>query len=150
VPPPKSQKLLREELKNANQAQQSILPEEPVKVYGPGEKIKIKEVLCCNDFVAILQFRIQSNIQLDEKLAYKNEGMVVGRGPGLPGPDGKRVPSQLALGDVISFFGNATMALTPTSGHYAGQKVIFLPERSVICKLPKVPFEVVPGNTSDE
>jgi hypothetical protein len=151
MPPPKSQKLLREETKERKD-QPSLSDGPPPKVYAPGEVILIKEVPCYNDFVAILQFRIslESNLILDEKVAYKNEGMVVGFGPGLPGLDGKRVPSQLELGDVVSFYGNPTLALQPKSGHYAGSKVVFLSERTMICKLPKVAFEIIKGGEKSD
>lgn len=138
MPPPKSAKL-------RDQLTQSAAPAAPeastVKVFAPGEEIPVKKVTCYNDFVAILQFRIQSNIILED--SFKNEGMVVGVGPGIPGPGGMRVPSQLKLGDVVSFYGNPTTALEPKSGVFAGQKIIIIPERAVMVGLPPVPFREV-------
>lgn len=154
MPPPKSQKLLREETKIAEQEaerKQAIAEREvAIKVYAPGEEIPVKRVRCFNDFVAILQFRVESKILVTGKDSFKNEGMVVGVGPGLPGPDGKRVPSQLTLGDVVTFYGNPITALEPKTGVYAGQKIIIIPERSVICGLPKVPFRIVDSEGSGE
>lgn len=147
MPPPKSQKLLREEV---SKTLPSVLPEpDTIPVLAAGEPLKIKEVVCCNDFVAILQFRIQSNLELGDT-GYKQEGMVVGFGPGLPTASGNRCPSQLSMGDVVTFFGNPTLTLEPKNGLYAGRKIIVIPERSIICHLPKVPFEVVKEDKQPE
>ena len=140
---PKSGKLLREQAAAADKLSAIIPEDDTTLVYAPGEAIKIKEVPCCNDFVALLQFRVESSIQLDEKSAYKNEGMVVGVGPGLPNGNGGRCPSQLTIGEVVSFYGNPTLTITPNAGAFAGRKIVMVPERSVICKLPPVPFERV-------
>lgn len=148
---PKTQKLLREEAAASEKRQQdkANAADETVKVYAPGEEIPVKRVKTYNDFVAILQFRVESNILMTGNHGFKNEGMVVGVGPGLPGPDGKRVPSQLSLGDVVTFYGNPVTALEPKSGVYAGQKVIIVPERAIICGLNPVPFKLVePAETA--
>ncbi len=153
MPPPKSQKLLREESAAADREaanRQAIADRDTVKVYKPGEVIPVKRVRTFNDFVAILQFRVESSILMTGSHGYKNEGMVVGVGPGLPGSDGKRVPSQLSIGDVVSFYGNPTTALEPQSGVYAGQKIIIVPERAVICGLKSVPFKLVEEETAQE
>lgn len=151
--PPKSQTLREAN----NQDKKSVIPEEVYQIpaYNPGDTIKIKEVHCCNDFIALVRFRIldkNSPIELPGDAAFKNEGMIVGRGPGLPGTDGKRCPSQFQLGDVIAFHGRPTLELSPKSGLYANQKVVIVSERSAICKLQQVPFEIVaePKATSDE
>lgn len=113
------------------------------KVYEDNESIPVKRVTCYNDFVAILQFRVKSSIILDEGSSLKNEGMVIGVGPGLPGPDGKRVPSQLKEGDVVLFYGNPTTSINANSGVYKDQRVVIVPERAVICGLRKRPFHMV-------
>lgn len=135
---PKSQKLLRAEMKAAVPE----IPEEVIQVVMGDEPIKIKNVPCLNDFVAILQFRVKSSIELGDT-GYKQEGMVTGFGPGLPTASGTRCPSQLKLGKVISFFGQPTLTLSPKSGVFAGRKVVIVPERNLICYLPQVPFEIV-------
>lgn len=144
MPPPKSGKLQREEeeaaAKRAVEAQAAV----PAKVYSPGEAIPVKKVKTYNDFVAILQFRIDSGaILVEGNAAYRNEGMVVGTGPGLPNGNGSRCLSQLNLGDVVAFYGNPTTTLNPTSGIYAGQRVVIVPERAIMCGLNPVPFKVV-------
>lgn len=143
--PPKSQKLLREEAAAAERHAEERVSDRntSVKVYAPGEEIPIKRVKCYNDFVAILQFRVDSAILMTGNHGFKNEGMVVGTGPGLPGSDGKRVGSQLELGDVVTFYGNPTTALEPKNGVYAGQKIVIVPERFIICGLKPVPFKIV-------
>jgi len=137
MPPPKSQKLL-------SASKVAELPVEPpqdqvLKTYQPGEAIPVKPVRCFNDFVAILQFKIESSVLMAGE-TFKQEGMVVGVGPGLPTNDGNRCPSQLKIGDVVVFYGNPTTKMEPKSGVYAGQRVVIVPERSVICALKDTPF----------
>ncbi len=133
---PKSRTLLKDDLaKSAAAAPQP----DAIPVFALGTPITIKEVKCFNDFVAILQFRIQSSIDLGES-GFKNEGMVVGFGPGIPGPGGVRCPSQLKLGDVVAFYGNPVTSMEPMGGLYKGQKIIIVPERNLLCGLPDVPF----------
>lgn len=140
---PKTQKMLREEVAAADKLDAVRAPEEVIKIYAPGEEIPVKEVRTYNDFVAILQFRIESSILMAGNNGFKNEGMVVGVGPGLPGLGGERVPSQLSLGDVVTFYGNPVTTLEPKSGVYAGQKIIIVTERSIICGLAPIPFKLV-------
>ncbi len=127
------------DLRTATPQDTSPLP----KVYEENESIPVKKVVCYNDFVAILQFRVKSSIIVDEATSLKNEGIVIGVGPGLPGADGKRVPSQLKEGDVVLFYGNPTTALNPATGVYKDQRVVIVPERAVICGLKKRPFHMV-------
>jgi len=139
---PKSQKLLRDE---AAKSKHDVADTIPIPVLASGEPLKIKEIKCCNDFVAILQFRMQSSLELGDT-GYKQEGMVVGVGPGLPTASGARCPSQLSIGDVVTFFGNPTLTLEPRNGLYSGRKIVIIPERSFICHLPKIPYEVCDEN----
>ncbi len=139
--PPKTQKLLREEQKVAED--QSII-ESITPKYIPGEPIKIKEVPCANECVAILQFRVQTNIVLGEDAQHKNEGMIIGTGPGLPGLDGKRCPSQFKLGDVVVFQDKYIITqIAPKEGVYVNQKVIIMSEKSILFHLDSVPFKVL-------
>ncbi len=140
---PKAKKL-REEASAAGQIHQVAPPVVRMKVYKEGESIPIKRVTCYNEFVALLQFRIgNGSILLAEDSGFTQEGMVVGTGPGLAGPNGQRVPSQLKMGDVVAFYGNPTTVLNPKTGIYADQRVILIPERAIICGLEAKPFTVV-------
>jgi hypothetical protein len=138
---PKS-KTLRQ-IESEKSAQQVADQSPPVVAYDPGQKIKIKKVECFNDFVAILQFRIHVNgIELGDS-GFKQEGMVVGFGPGLPSTNGTRCPSQLSLGKVVAFYGNPVTSMEPKQGLFAGHKIIMVSERNIICGLPPVEFEIV-------
>ncbi len=117
---------------------------EQTRVIEDGAPVKVKPFPCYNDFVAILQFRIKtvSNIELGES-GFKQEGMVVGVGPGLPTANGTRCPSQLKIGEVVAFYGNPALMIKPSDGVYQGDRIIIVPERSIVCRLPAVPFEEV-------
>lgn len=140
---PKSTKLLREESSGkARQAPVSLvgLPEAEPQHMGP---VKIRPIQCLNDFVAVLLFRVQSDIQLPNSQQFRNEGIVVGIGPGLPDNAGGRVKSQLEIGDVVTFQDRSiVLDVNSDKPPYKGQRVIIIPERSLICKLPKVEFTV--------
>lgn len=114
----------------------------PLPVFEPGQEIPIKEIECFNDSVAILQFRISSKLELTSS-QFKQEGMVVGVGPGLPTSTGTRCPSQLKLGKVVSFYGTPAAAIEPAAGVYKGQRIIIITERMVLTGLPEVPFRIV-------
>jgi hypothetical protein len=142
MPPPLAKKLQNQ--------QPSILPEGPqanIKTYAPGEPIKIRPITCYNDVVALLRFRVQMSISLEMvgDSQYKSEGIVVGVGPGLLTMEGSRSGSQCRVGDVVSFYGNPITAVEPSAGIYKGQQIIMITERSLLCKLPSVPFEEVSG-----
>ncbi len=144
---PKSTALLQKEAEAAGRkASTPPVDSSPLpKVYRDDESIPVKEVKCYNDFVAILQFRVESRIILGETDNLKNEGVVIGVGPGIPGPNGVRVGSQLKLGDVVVFYGNPTTSFNAASGVYKGQRVIIVPERAILCGLAPRPFHVVTG-----
>ena len=109
--------------------------------------IKIKKIECLNEFVAILVTTVESTIQLTESSKFKNEGIVVGVGPGLPDGSGGRAASQLAVGDVVLFKdNNVAMQLDPDNGFYRNKRIVIISERSLICKLPKRDFELVDQN----
>jgi len=138
--PPKSSKLLQEELRyeslGNNETLQNLAPQ--TQDDGP---VRIREIPCLNDFVALLLFRIQTNIVMPDKKQYRNEGMVVGVGPGLADGSGNRVKSQLNIGDVVLFKDqNIVLELESDKPPYNGHKVVIISERSLICKLPPVPF----------
>lgn len=113
----------------------------------PAGPIKIKKIECLNEFVAILVTTVESTIQLTESSKFKNEGVVVGVGPGLPDGSGGRTPSQLAIGDVVLFKdNNVAMQLDPDNGFYKNKRIVIISERSLICKLPKRDVELVDQN----
>jgi co-chaperonin GroES (HSP10) len=137
---PKSAKLLREEA-TENLTKKLIYNKHDEESSGP---IKIKPIDCLNEFVAVLMFRIKSDIELPEMQKYKNEGIVIGVGPGMADSNGQRVKSQLQIGDVVIFMErNIVMEINAESEPYKGQRVIILSERNIICKAPPVEFKVV-------
>lgn len=141
---PKSEKLAREQRVMPATAEETPppLPKSP-ELEGP---IKIRPVQCLNENVAVLLFRVQSTILLPDKDQHRNEGVVIGFGPGLPTEGGKRCPSQLTLGDVVAFLEkHIIIGVNPANGPYKGQRVIIINERSLLHKLPPVEFEVLEG-----
>lgn len=140
---PKS-KTLREQQEKSVEKKSALPLPEPVPVYEPNQPIPIKEVKCYNDYVAILQFRIQTATQIDlGDAGYKSEGMVIGFGPGATSISGTRCPSQLKLGEVVAFHGNPVTHMIPADGLYKGRKIVIIPERSILVRLPAVPYEIV-------
>lgn len=110
------------------------------------EVINIKPIICANDFIAILPLRLTSTIAMPGSV-YKNEGVVVGVGPGLAS-DGTRVPSQFSIGDRVYFSDkhvHMSFLEDPEfyDGFYKNKDVFILIERNIICKLPPVPFTIV-------
>lgn len=148
---PKSATLLAQEKSQMRQVQvPAATPVIDAAVFEDGKAIQIKPIQCCNEFVAIMPFRFKSSLALLEISTYKNEGIVVGIGPGAPGLDGKRCPSQLVVGDVV-IFSNQQMAMkpmVPKSGVYADKQIIVISERAVICKKQPVLFELVSDEKS--
>lgn len=103
--------------------------------------VKVKPMKCYNDFVAILQQQVDAQLLLGN-VAFKNEGIVVGVGPGMPNATG-RTGSQLAVGDYVAFYGNPLTVIEPNAGVYAGKRIIIISEKFVICQLPSIPYELV-------
>lgn len=107
--------------------------------------ILVREVPCCNDFVAVLQFHYESasGIELPGETSLKPEGLIVGVGPGIA-QGGSRAESQLSLGDVVMFMPKSVSAtIDSKSGPYAGRTVRILSEKAILCKLQPVPFSVI-------
>jgi co-chaperonin GroES (HSP10) len=130
---PKSEKLAREDAEQPSQP--AFLTQETATPTGP---VQIREVKCCNDFIAILQFQHDTTIAMPDESRYKNEGIVVGVGPGVGDGAGGRLKPQLDIGEVV-MFGPRNIAATIESDSppYAGYKVIMTSERNILCKLPK-------------
>lgn len=135
--PPKSDKLQREE--EASQSREVsgaiALADSPTIPEGP---IKVREVDCCNDFVAILQTQVLSRIELSNAdSTYKNEGLVVGVGPGVADGAGGRLIPQVVVGDYVMFGEkNVIQKIRSDSPPYQNQNVIIVSEKNIICKLP--------------
>lgn len=143
MPIPKSQKLLREMTESKLDLPGEIPDETPNDTSSePIGPILIREVPCCNEFVAILPFRIKAGVLVPDA-QYKNEGIIIGVGPGLPTTNGGRCPSQLKIGDVVAFQ-HQTVVLKMESNKppYQGRQVYIMSERNILCKLPPVPFKL--------
>lgn len=136
---PKSDKLKREEAREdkSQQTDESVALAEPSSSL-PHGSVEIRVVDCCNDFIAILQTQIQSTIELvNDAAKYKNEGLVVGVGPGVSDGAGGRLIPCVEVGDYIMFGErNVIQKIESDSPPYQGQLVVILSERNVICKLP--------------
>ncbi len=138
---PKSAKLVREEGNQRDSIPSVLITDTKPDL---GGLIKIREIQCLNDFIAILLFRVKSDIQLPDAQQYRNEGIVVGIGPGLPDGNGGRVLTQLKIGDVVLFQDrNVVIDINSDKPPYRGQRVVIISERSLICKLPPVEFEII-------
>lgn len=134
--PPKSEKLKKEEASESGTTPSAILaPEEPA----PEGPIQVREVACLNDFVAVLQFEVDQSLiaRPDSSEKYKNEGLVVGAGPGVSDNAGGRLASQVQVGDVVMFGKNIVAQIASDSPPYAGRNIVIVSERNLLCKLPK-------------
>lgn len=108
--------------------------------------VKIRPVNCLNDFVAVLQFQIETSLALsNSENAFKNEGIVVGVGPGVSDGNGGRLKPCVDIGDTILFGGRNVIAeIESASEPYKNQKIIIISERNILCKTQvQVPFEIV-------
>jgi co-chaperonin GroES (HSP10) len=137
MPIPKSDKLSKEESQEGPQevkAPAALATADPTQE-GP---VRIREVQCLNDFVAVLQSSSQSSIAVpDQSSLYKNEGIVVGVGPGIGDGHGGRLEPTVKIGDVV-MFGERNIAamLESDKPPYAGHRVVIVAERNLLCKLP--------------
>jgi co-chaperonin GroES (HSP10) len=131
----KSKKLAAEDAQPQEMRAPSVLTTTLPMQDGP---IQIREVQCLNDFVAILQSSSQSNIAIPDQSRYKNEGIVVGVGPGITDGAGGRLTPGVEIGDVV-MFGERNIAATLESDSppYAGHRVVIVSERNLLCKLPR-------------
>ena len=142
---PKSEKLKKEE-ESREIAAQAMQNTDDDEVQNTG-LLKIKPVRCLNEYVAILKRRVKTSIVVSNDAdMFEQEGIVVGIGPGLPDNCGGRVATQLQLGDVVLISPKTPVAgeLLPKYGEYAGQKIVIVQERSLLCIMStKVEFEIV-------
>lgn len=134
---PKSEKLSKEDSQQEPTEMKvpAALAEAAEEQAGP---LKIREIDCMNDFIAILQATTHSSIMVPEESKYKNEGVVVGVGPGLTDGAGGRLTPLVSIGDAVMFGGKNIVAnIESDSPPYAGHRVVIVSERNLICKLPK-------------
>lgn len=140
---PKSKKLRDEEASDhRNPAQPTLMPAQGQLPAGP---LKLKSIPCYNHYIALLVLQDPTPIVLPEGVAAIREGVVVGVGPGIPGPDGSRCPPTAQLGDhVLLWQNNIITQLNCKNPPYVGQQVIIVAETSLLCKLGTIewsPFE---------
>jgi len=130
----KSKKLATEDAMPQEMRAPSILTTATPMQDGP---VQIREVQCLNDFVAVLQSSSQSSIAVPDQSRYKNEGIVVGVGPGVSDGAGSRLAAGVVVGDVV-MFGERNIAATLESDSppYAGHRIVIVSERNLLCKLP--------------
>jgi co-chaperonin GroES (HSP10) len=140
---PKSKKLQKEDEAVVEETTVAA-PESGVNPINP--TIEIRPVTCYNDFVAILQTSIETTIVLaNSDGQFKNEGLVIGVGPGIADGYGGRLESQIKIGDYVMFGKrNIAQTLEPSDGPYMGKKVVIVSERNILCELPtQIDFEIV-------
>ena len=142
---PKSKKLMNEEdQKPRSELPAALIEPLPEVVDGP---IQVREIGCLNDFVAILQLEHAGVIARPDDSKLKNEGLVVGVGPGAPDGAGGRLMPQVKIGDVVMFSGKPITAIDSQSPPYSGKRVAIISERNLICLLPtKIEIEIYEEN----
>ena len=136
---PKTAKLLKEETTSNTK----ISSEEP-KACSKMKKccdeqdikeIEIREIKCLNDFVAILRFEEESVIEIPDHQRLKNEGMVIGVGPGVP----PTANAQVIVGDVVAFMPrNIITEIKGTKYPYEGKTITIVSERNIIMTLDPI------------
>jgi co-chaperonin GroES (HSP10) len=136
VPIPKSDYLAQLESSTPNDEPNPI--EKHLAADCPHQSVTIKPVKCHNNYVAILLSQIESSIQLvNSDGQYKNEGFVIGVGPGISDGSGGRLPLTVSVGDYVMIgTKNHVAILTPDDGPYKGRKVVIVAENNVICDIP--------------
>ena len=132
MPIPKSKTLPQHE---GRDTPRDILPfEKPIS----DKTIVIKPVKMHNNYVAILQTASESPIQLaNTEGQYKNEGLVIGVGPGLSDNNGGRLKPTVNVGDYVMIaVKNHVATIVPDNGHYQGRKVVIISENHIVCDIP--------------
>jgi hypothetical protein len=107
--------------------------------------IRIKPIETLNEYVLVMPFARNTTILLPNTMQYQPYGIVVGVSKNMLAPDGSRVVSALMPGDVIRFWERNVIDhdyKTPDP-HYRERRLVLLSERSVLSRLPPVPFEIV-------
>jgi len=141
---PKTNKLTSEEaVGTASGPNSDNVPFEIAESLG---KILIRPVDCQNDFVALLQAQVSSTIALsNDDHTFKNEGLIVGVGPGVNDGNGGRLAPTVEIGDYAMFGSrNVVETLEPSSGPYANRHIVIVSEKNILCRLPTdIEWEIV-------
>lgn len=104
------------------------------------KEIEIREIKCLNDFVAILRFEEESIIEIPDHQRLKNEGMVIGVGPGVP----PTANAQVIIGDVVAFMPrNIITEIKGTKYPYEGKTITIVSERNIIMTLDPIIHRLV-------
>lgn len=124
-----------------NEGQTTCTMKDPYASCSSAQKadtIVIRPVRCHNNYVAILQTQIETTIQLaGTEGQYKNEGLVIGVGPGMSDGNGSRLPLSVDVGDYVMIGSkNYVATIVPDNGHYKGQKIVIVSENNIICDVP--------------
>jgi len=99
------------------------------------QEIVIREIRCLNDFVAILRFEEESVIEIPDNQRLKNEGMVIGVGPGVP----PTTTAHVIIGDVVAFLPrNIVTEIKGTKYPYEGKTITIVSERNIIMTLDPI------------
>ena len=99
------------------------------------QEIAIREIRCLNDFVAILRFEEESVIEIPDNQRLKNEGMVIGVGPGVP----PTTTAHVIIGDVVAFLPrNIVTEIKGTKYPYEGKTITIVSERNIIMTLDPI------------
>ena len=140
---PKSDKLVKEEsVKHA--CKREVCEHKKKDLTATSDMHIIKQVSMLNEFVAIKMFEVKSDLALPDERRFKNEGIIVGVGTGLPDGSGGRCPSQLNIGDVVLFpEKNVLTYLNVSSYPYENAKIAIMSERNLLCKLDPVSYKLV-------
>lgn len=139
---PKTEKLAKEEIAACHKEKPCSKKAE-VKSRSSSTMV-IKKIKMLNEFIAVRLFEHESELALPDDKRFRNEGVVVGIGPGLPDGAGGRCASQLNIGDVVLVQERNVLTSLNVSGHpYDDAKIVVLSEKNIICKLEPVKFEVI-------
>jgi len=136
----KSATLLAEEKAlDENSTVKTVLVEN--KSYTKNDIISIKPLVCYNDYIAVIQFKMAAgSILLSNDQGYKNEGIVVGVS--------SLCKSDIKVGDTVVFNDRQVVHMINTdSGVYKDQRVIIMSERSLILKTTPVKYVIIEDAT---
>lgn len=139
---PKSEKLNKEEAQMATAEKTSTSTAKKAKK--EQSEVVIRKVNTLNEFVAVRLFEVESDLALPDERRFRNEGIIVGVGPGVPDGSGGRCPSQLSIGDVVLIQEkNVLTYINDDKYPYDGAKIALMSERNLLCKLKPVPYRLV-------
>lgn len=106
--------------------------------------IKIAPITTFNDWVLLIPFLIETNLELPVDAEYRNVGIVIGKSNTIMAPSGQFVQSQLTYGQVVWFQKRSIVGeMRVEQDPYIGRRIVVMSERNLICSLVPVPFEIV-------